>query len=366
MKQVNHWILIVVPALSSVAIADADDSTASPVAIESEQRASMYHTREEKREAGLGAKLTDWLTLSGLIEIEALSIDNSFRDNIGNTGHDKLESTVQIGLDVSVSEEVDAEIILEYSEDSTDTVLDEAIINFDRDGLGINIGRLYVPFGIYYSHFVTGPMLEFGETRASTIVLGYDYNDMIETSVYVFNGVADKVDAEDRINDWGVSIEAHPLGDILLIGAGFLSDLADTDDLLLEDNNNNYQRRVGGWNAYTVMQMDYWEVSMEFLQATRAFNELDENANKPAAWNVEFAYFPRSTMEVAARIEGSRELADEPQRQYGAALTWRIYKNTSLTLEYLYGKYKKGFVFDDDDNELHKRNLIAGQLALEF
>ena len=37
-----------------------------------------------------------------------------------------------------------------------------------------------------------------------------------------------------------------------------------------------------------------------------------------------------------------------------------------LVTGYLYGEYKDGFVEDDRDNELRHRNLVSGQLALEF
>jgi hypothetical protein len=52
--------------------------------------------------------------------------------------------------------------------------------------------------------------------------------------------------------------------------------------------------------------------------------------------------------------------------QYGVSGSWRIWKNVGVVVDYLYGDYQDGFVSDDNDNELRHRNLVAGQLVLEF
>ena len=56
----------------------------------------------------------------------------------------------------------------------------------------------------------------------------------------------------------------------------------------------------------------------------------------------------------------------QPEWQYGMSVSWRVHKNVNLVADYLYGEYKNGFVEDDHGNESRYRNLVAGQLAIEF
>ena len=59
-------------------------------------------------------------------------------------------------------------------------------------------------------------------------------------------------------------------------------------------------------------------------------------------------------MQIALRYEESDEYSEQPDSQYGVAATWRPFDRVSVTAEYLHGRYKNNFIFDDDDNELKK------------
>ena len=144
-----------------------------------EQRAQIYHTPRERREAGLGTQLTDWLSLSGLAQIQATSFNNMFRNSIPDAGRDKAVSSVQIGLKLEMSEQVEAEIILDFEDHKTSSVLDEAFVDLNSGNWGMSVGTQTLPFGAYYSNFITGPLLEFGETRTTALLLSYSYNDSL-------------------------------------------------------------------------------------------------------------------------------------------------------------------------------------------
>ncbi len=358
--------------LPSLAIAQGEDPVEDPVSesAAAERRASFYRTPRERREAGLKTKLTDWITFSGLVEVEAGSVVYQFRNDRSDSRTDDMVPTAQIGFIVEVSDNAKSEIILEFEEDSSESNLDEAIIELENGGWGLATGLLYVPFGIYYSHFITGPLLEFGETRETALMLSYDYHDIVEVGVFVSNGEAEEIATdgriEDRISDWGAAIETELINNRLELGASYLSDLADTDELLLDEVDNLYQRRVDGWSAYAVMRPGKWDISLEFLAAARSFRDLAPDADEPRAWNVEIAYFPRDTWELAARMERSDELADQPERQYGIAANWLAFQTVSVSLEYLRADYKPGFAFDIDGNEFERRNLVAVRLSMEF
>ncbi|MGB9499006.1 MAG: hypothetical protein ACKVE4_04480 [Dissulfuribacterales bacterium] len=62
-------------------------------------------------------------------------------------------------------------------------------------------------------------------------------------------------------------------------------------------------------------------------------------------------------LEVAVKYEGGDDLGEFlPEDQYGAAVTYGLFENTSLSPEYLHGE------FENDD----ERDLVTTQLAIEF
>ena len=348
------------------ALALGNDESPLPDTGASEQRAQIYHTPRERREAGLGTQLTDWLSLSGLAQIQATSFNNMFRNSIPDAGRDNAVSSVQIGFKVEMPEQVEAEIILDFEDHKTSSVLDEAFVDLNSGNWGMSVGTQTLPFGAYYSNFITGPLLEFGETRTTALLLSYSYNDSLEFSAFTYQGNARKQNSEDRLRDWAAAVEAKFIDNKLLFGASYISDVADSDAQLLEDFANQYQQHVGAWSAYAVARTGIGEMSFEVLQATRAFRELPANANQPRAWNFEIAYYPQQTWQVAARYERSDELAGQPERRYGIAATWLAFGTVTITCEYLRSDFKSGFVFDDGGNELHQQTLFATELLLEF
>jgi len=338
-------------------------SSASNVA---EHRAQVYHTPRERREAGLGTKLTDRLTLSGLARFEIASFDNNFRNQSPNAGRDEALSAVQLGFKLEMSEQVESEIILDFDDSKTDSALDEAFIEIKSGRWGLSAGTQTLPFGAYYSHFISGPLLEFGETRKTALLVGYDYNDVVEFSVFAYKGDARKRFTDDRLRDWAAAVEAKFLGNRLRFGASYIADLADSDAHLLKDFDNQYRRRVSAWSAYAVVRTGIGEISIEALQAISKFHELAPSVDRPRAWNFEIAAYPTQTWQIAARVERSDELSNQPERRYGIAATWLVFEAVTMTIEALRSDYKRGFVFDDNGNEIQRQTHFAIELLLEF
>ena len=348
------------------ALALSNDELLVPDTGAAEQRAQVYHTPRERREAGLGTQLTDWLSLSGLAKIKATSFTNSFRNPSPDSGRDDALSAVQIGFKLEMSEQVESLIVLDFEDNKTGSVLDEVFIELKSGNWDVSVGTQTLPFGSYYSNFITGPLLEFGETRKTALLVGYNYHDRIEFSGFTYQGNARQQNTEDRIRDWAAAVEAKLIGNTLLLGASYISDVADSDAQLLENFEHKYQQKVGAWSAYAVARTGRGEMSFEILQAASAFQELPANANQPRAWNFEIAYHPKQTWQVAARYERSAELSEHPERRYGIAATWLAYDIVTITFEYLRSDFKSGFVFDDAGNELRQQALFATQLSLEF
>jgi hypothetical protein len=330
------------------------------------ERASNYRTREERREAGLGTELTDWLVFSGLVEAESIREVTKFDVELSDHYDFSTDPSVQAAFDVSILDILEVELILEYTEDSRDPIMDELIVAADVGNFGFSAGRFYAPFGLYYSHFITGPLLEFSETRRDILLLDYDLLDRVEFAVFAFDGETRKSgDSKDDMG-WGASVDALLLDGRLNLGAGFISNLAESDEEFLREENNIFQKKVGAWNAYAVYEADSWDVSLEVLKAQGRFREFDIGEDRPESWNIEAAYFPSNSFEVAFRYERSKELIDAPEEQFGIAFTWRLSNNVSMTAEYLQSDYKKGFVEEDDDIFVDAGNTIAMWFAFEF
>jgi hypothetical protein len=65
--------------------------------------ARFYRSPEERREAGLGTPLSEWLTFYGLLEAEYEYSKNWFRDGFSAGQYEDTE-TLQIGLEAEFTE----------------------------------------------------------------------------------------------------------------------------------------------------------------------------------------------------------------------------------------------------------------------
>ena len=332
----------------------------------SPERVGNFRTRDERREAGLGTQVTDWLTFSGLIEVEHIREVEDYDGGLATQYDFSTDPAVQAALDISFLDIFEAEIILEYTEDSRDPFMDELIVAADVGDFGFSVGRFYAPFGLYYSHFVTGPLLEFAETRRDMFLVDYDFFDRVEVAAFTFDGISREAGESKNDIGWGASVDAFLIDGRLNVGAGYISNLAESDEEFLLEENNIFQKKVGAWNAYAIYEADTWDVSFEILNALDSFREFELTEDRPESWNFEAAYFPGNTFEIALRYERSKELIDAPEKQYGVALTWRLPNNISMTAEYLRSEYKKGFVEEDDDIFIQDGNTVALWFAFEF
>ncbi len=365
MPTVYRLLLLSILHIPAIAAETDERSSAAP-----ENKARIYRSPDERRESGLGRQITDWLRISGLVEAEVNHARNHFSGGKDMTDGERPSLAFQLGLQIMFTEWLQAEVIYEIETDikSSFSIIDEAMLEADFDPWGFKIGKQYIPFGEYYSHFVSGPLLEFAQTRANSLIVDYSINDHVELAGYFLMGNSRRVGDNGFYSDWdwGASIELVFANEAVRLNAGYLSDLSESDEGLLIDFGNNYQQRIPAWNVHALIGYNSFEVTAEVVRATRSFKEFDQNMDKPFAWNIELAWYPQDTLQYALRLELSDELEDEPRWQYGAAVTWQPFNNLSVTLEYIRSKYKKDFVQDDNDNSFNNRNSIAAQVSLEF
>lgn len=360
------FVALVITVLARVACAEDNRWAVATTAVESTQVVRIYRSPAERREAGLGRHINELLTASGLAEIETEHSERMFSNSRSNDSTHLTDKTLQLGLSFSVRERLTAELVLEHEIDVNHTLVDEALIVYEGEVLSLEAGRLYLPFGEYYSHFVTGPILEFGETRGDAIVADVTLSDSVDLIAYALYGRAEKPGESAGRIDWGTGLDFANDDESVKFSIAYFSDLAESEAELLGDFRHQYHRRVGGFSAHTLIGFDRYEVTAEYVGALRSFNELDAEENQPWAANVEFSWFPVRRVQLSARIEASADLADEPQRQYGLSAAWLIADHVNFAVDYLYGHFRQDSAFDDDDHEITHRHLLAAQLSLEF
>ena len=325
-----------------------------------------YRTREEKREAGMSTLLAPWLRFQGEAESEFKREKWRFAEDFPAVTDGSTDPAVQFNFEFIFPGAIESEVILQYTGDNQDPLLEELILARDFGDWGFSAGRYYVPFGEYFSNFINGPLIEFAETRGDVVQVDYDFADVLEVSVFAYDGRTSKPDGGGFPRNWGASFQAKLLDDHVLLGGGWLSNVGDGDFRPLEDADNKYTRAVPAWNLYLIAEWAQGGISLEQVTATRSFAELDSGENSPTAWNIETAWYPSSATEVALRYEHSSKLADEPETRYGIEFTWRPLQRLSITVEYLDSQYAPDFAFDDEDRAFRDGSTIAASFAFIF
>jgi len=355
--------VLIFPIIASAAPSDtADSDTEKP----DPPTLLVYRSPSERREAGLGTPITNWLNFSGLVEVEKHRNQFSLIEQKVVNRLEPTTTTLQAALLGKISDWLEADLIFEVVNDNNlDSRLDEGVISADLDDWGVKAGLLYLPFGEYYSHFVTGPMLEFAETRRYAVQVDYAVSDSIEFSVFGFNSEVNRNNNQDII-DWGLSFEMDSVDESIRFGISFISDLAESEESLLGSKVTTYKNRAPALSSYILFGFDQGEITMETVRALTQFDDLPDKINKPISTNIECAYFLRHDLQFAIRLAQSSELQAQPERQYGVSVAWRALENSLLSVDLLHGRYKGSFYFDSSGNEIKSVNELAVQLAVEF
>jgi hypothetical protein len=337
------------------------------------ERVRRIEEKMAQKQEGLLEKWADKITLSGLIEAEANYEDYDYDDPAADDedSSDITLATVELGVDVDIIKHVKGHVLFLWEEDDTEPVdVDEGFITLDGEDmvpLYLNVGKLYVPFGNFESHFISDPLtLELGETRESALTVGY-VSEWMDVSVSAFNGDIDETGEDNHLESYvaaaSFSVPEEFISNFGITGGvSYISNIADSDGLEGETP-GQIKDYVGGFNAFlSISFMDKFFFECEYLGALDEFEagELSFDGGKefqPETWNLELAYAATDRLELAVKYEGGDDLGDFlPEDQYGASVTYGLFESTSLSLEYLHGEY------ENDD----QRDLITTQLAVEF
>ena len=315
-----------------------------------------------------------YLRLHGLLELEGIWE----KPEGGDETSDLTLATAQVQLEVEINENIGGHMVFLYEEveGEDDTVeIDEALIHlthpFDVLGgkIGLYGGKMYVPFGMFNSHFVSDPLtLELGETNDTALYLDYLWRDLVEFKTGFFNGEVDTVGDNNSIDSFVAAVEVTP-AEGLSFGVSYISDLAESDGELVTDE-SLYRSSVAGGAAYLSASYGIFTFEAEYLAALESFDrelvaanlDLGDDASgltgrRPRTWNLELALTPAEGWEVAVKAEQSRDFMDDARR-HGIVVAHGLFRNTSLALEYLHSDGK-----GEENDPVH---TTTAQLAFSF
>ncbi len=327
-----------------------------------EHQGELYHSLKEKKRPGHKTGISDRISFGGLVEVE-LSQASGGPDS--ETSSDIVAATVELSVDAEINDSVNAHVLLLWEEDDTDPIaMDEATIEVTSPyGLVITGGKMYVPFGVFNSHFVSDPItLELGETNESAILVSYE-TGIFSGSVGIFNGDIDS-NKENVIDDFVLSVTATPMKD-LTVGVSYITDIAEGDIGL---TTNPDVDSVGGIGLSATYVYDRFTIEFEYVGALEDFNvndlndDGDGNGDRPSAFNLEVAYQLNDKTEIAGKYESSSEMFDQPESQVGAVASYELFPHTAVAIEYLFGEYDSSFATAGAED----RHLLTGQIAVEF
>lgn len=315
----------------------------------------IYHSLAGKKSTGVMNNITERLTFGGLLEVEASLADDS---SAGKTS-DVTLATVEVGIDGEFNDNIAGHILLLWEEDATDPLaLDEGALTITlKEGFSLVAGKMYLPFGVFNSHFVSDPQtLELGEINESALLLTYE-RGAYELSAAIFNGSVDRA-GEDEIVDYILSITASP-AEWLTLGASYLSDLSDTDGdfTSLGASGTKISHIVAAYHLSGSYHRDAISVEAEVVGAVESFDTADvPTGDKPFTYNIEFAYEVEESWAAAVKFEGNDGFTSFPERQYGIATSYGLFEHTTIAVEYLHGEFNSGA----------DRDMVTAQLAFEF
>jgi len=329
------------------------------------KRIEVLETEQSATEPGVDSgQIGKYLSLHGLLEAEAFYV----KQDGGDEESDLSLATAELSIEATLNQNVGGHLTLLYEDGDSDAInVDEAVISlnsarqFYGNSPSLHVGRMYLPFGMFNSYMISDPLsLELGETRNTAALLSLK-GESWTLKTGVFNGDTDTDSDNNNIDSWVISLEVAA-GENLNLGVSYISDLAESDNALVQDA-ALYSSSVPGASAFLSAQCGQFGLEAEYLAALEDFDAAlvavgeDLTGRRPEAWNLELAWMPSDKLQFAARYEQAKDFQNDVQR-YGATVSYGLYEHVIVALEYLRADAK--VALDDPVN------TVTTQLALEF
>ena len=310
-----------------------------------------------------GYEITNWLFLAATVEFEQGQERQTASDRT-KTKNNEFSKSLDVELLFKASVNLRSEIALEFDDENGHFLIDEAIVILELDKTEIELGKTTLPFGEYSSKFINDSPINFAERKTKGVIITHDLKDDTELSFFAYKNDTTKFHTSHNAITWGLTSSFTP-SESLNFGIGYTSDLNDSEGIEV-DADNNTEKRVDGISAFSLHKFSDFEFSTELTSALDDFQELEKDRNRPIAWNLELAHKLSNNFDWALRFAGSRELKDEPFRQYGISGSWQINKKMTLSLEYLENNFINDLAENIQERPLKKSKEIAAQLSISF
>jgi hypothetical protein len=294
------------------------------------------------------------IEVGGVIEAELSSVNVSDGIQADTRQSDLVLATAELGMDMQISKNVFAHLLLLYEEGDTPLEIDEGSLTLgnDADGFYLTVGQFYVPFGVFDTNMVTDPItLDLAETRESAALLGYAHGNWSST-FYLFNGdtieEAEQAENIDSIIHLGLNLAYD--SDVLKLGFGYISSIGDSDglqavlDLPANDNANSVKDGIKRYVAGIAFngRLNLGRVSLigEYVAALDKFRAVDfgtfttTRTRTPVAMNVEIGVtIGDGVLAIAAqRTDGAAQIL--PEKRTLLTYATEVAASTTLAMEY--------------------------------
>ncbi len=313
-------------------------------------------TAKVPQEAPKKLKLPEGLEYGALFEVEVAHSD-------GET--DATMATVELGAGWQMTDWLHGDVVFLYEEDATDPMeLNQLYItlgNDERFPLILQVGKFYAPFGNLDSLFVSDPIvLELAEGLEEGASLGFE-KDGFNASLTLFDS---EIDGEDLNAIAAVSYGIENEESSVFFGASLIHNILDADGLtgVLEDAEYTSADEAAGFNAWLTATKGPITFIAETVQVLNSI-EIDgtDTGLKPVSLNLELGYALTDIIEVGAKYEYSKDVADWfAEQRFGAVCNATLLENdlfsAGISLEYMRENFDGG---EDAD-------FVTMQLGLEF
>ena len=343
-------------------------------AIEKEM-AKPEETADLKAQGGPMGEISEWVTLSGGIEVE-MGFESSDVNNANNS--DVSLATAELGIEASPQDWLTGFMLIKWEDEDDKMIVDEAHITLgstDEIPYYLSAGKIYVPFGLFETMMISDPItLDIAETVDNTIQVGFEMKG-IRSAVYAFNGEAEEaVDKDDTIDVFGVSLGYAKENDEFSFdfGVDWVNNILESGGFRDVYNNNGWAAtlddQVPGFAIHAMATFGPVCLIGEYIAMTDDVKAVGgaRILEEISAYSLEAGYtFEMSGFETTLAIgyQASDYAADIlPESKFLTSIGVGLTDNLSLALEY--SKAENNSVVDSGDGD--KFDTITTQLAFEF
>jgi len=317
-------------------------------------------------------KISEYVTLSGLVEVEFAAGDDYAGENFNAFDL----ATVELGLDVKATDWAAGHILVKYEEDGDDDefTIDEATITLgdtEKFPLYLTAGKFYMPFGNFETNMIQDPLtLEIGEINDSGAAIGVEANGFT-AAVYGYKGM-DETGDSDTMGYGVMAGYGYEKDDLSFTGGlSWTNNMADSDGAIADAGLDTIEETVSGFGVHAGAGFGPVSFIGEYVTALDNFAQAEIDflgqGAEPEAWNVELAYtvelLNRETVFAIGWQETDEAVAiGLPESRYIGSAGMEIIPHTVLTLEYFYDND-----YDVEDGGTgDNANVFTAQLSYEF